>query len=59
MKIIWVIKEISVKGYYRKDGSWVCPHKRTLKLKPKDVKIKINKKVYDNPEQLELPFPES
>jgi hypothetical protein len=59
MKIVWVIKEVSVKGYYRKNGSWVNPHVRTLKLKPKNIDVRISKKVYDNPEQLELPFPES
>jgi|TARA_B100000287_G_scaffold283704_1_gene267335 hypothetical protein len=56
MNILWVIKEVKVKGYYRKNGVWVGPHIRTLKVKPKTTKIKLTKTIYNNPDQLELPF---
>tara|TARA_R110002110_G_scaffold163444_1_gene363309 strand:- start:383 stop:562 length:180 start_codon:yes stop_codon:yes gene_type:complete len=59
MKIIWVIKEVSVKGYYRKGGTWVRPHIRILKVKPKNIKFKVEKYIYNNPDQLKFPFPES
>ena len=57
MTIIYIVKEVNVKGYYRKNGSWVSPHIRTLKIKPKLTKVTINKKVYKNENQLVLPFP--
>jgi len=57
MTIIYIVKEVKVKGYYRKNGSWVSPHIRTLKIKPKLTKVTINKKVYKNENQLVLPFP--
>lgn len=59
MTIIYILKEVKVKGYYRKNGSWVNSHIRTLKVKPKIKKIRVSNKVYENEKQLTLPFPEN
>ena len=59
MKIIFIVKEIKVRGYYRKSGVWVSPHIRIIKVKPtKDnIKIRFSNKSYDNPNQLKFNFP--
>ena len=49
-------KKIKIKGYRRKDGTWVSPHYRTIKIKFKIKPVKIDKTVYDDPDQLTLNF---
>ena len=56
MKVVLIVKEIKVKGYHRKNGVWVGPHIRTIKVKPQEINIKLSKIKYENPNQLELPF---
>ena len=56
MKVVLIVKEIKVKCYRRKNGVWVGPHIRTIKVKPKEFNIKLSKVRYENPDQLELPF---
>ena len=58
MTVILIIKEVKVKGYYRKSGSWVTPHIRTIKVKPKNITsyTTFYKKKYNNPHQLEFNF---
>ena len=41
-------KKIKINGYRRRDGTWVTPHYRTIKIKFKMVKVKLDKTVYDN-----------
>mgnify|MGYP003111113102 FL=1 len=47
-------KKIKIKGYRRKDGTWVSSHYRTIKTKFKIKPINLDKTVYDNPDQLSL-----
>ena len=56
MKVVLIVKEIKVKGYHRKNGVWVGPHIRTIKVKPQEINIKLSKIKYENPNQLEFPF---
>ena len=58
MKVILIVKEIKVRGHRRKNGSWVTPHIRIIKVKPKNKNnyITLYKKKYNNPDQLEFNF---
>lgn len=58
MKVVLIVKEIKVKGYYRKNGSWVSPHIRILRVTPKNQNVTnvYPTKKYNNPHQLEFNF---
>jgi|TARA_R110002012_G_scaffold289579_1_gene482710 uncharacterized Zn ribbon protein len=58
MKVVLIVKEIKVKGYYRKNGTWVGPHVRKIQITPKDNKSisTYYRKNYTNPDQLKFDF---
>tara|TARA_B100000287_G_C20293075_1_gene646723 strand:- start:252 stop:407 length:156 start_codon:yes stop_codon:yes gene_type:complete len=49
-------KKIKIKGYYRKDGTWVSSHYRNITPSKKIKTIKIKKSDSDDPNQLTFDF---
>jgi hypothetical protein len=49
-------KKIKIKGYYRKDGTWVSSHYRYISHSKKIKSIKIEKSDSDDPNQLTFDF---
>ena len=49
-------KKIKIKGYRRKDGTWVSSHYRTIKFKFKIKPVKLDTTVYEDPNQLTFDF---
>ena len=49
-------KKIKIKGYYRKDGTWVSSHYRNIEPSKKIKQLKLQKTEIDNPNQLTLDF---
>jgi hypothetical protein len=49
-------KRIKIKGYYRKDGTWVSSHYRNITPSKKIKNTKIEKTNSNDPNQLTLNF---
>lgn len=51
-----MVSRIKIKGYYRKDGTWVSPHYRKIKHKLLITKVVTKYVEYDDPNQLTINF---
>jgi|TARA_R110002020_G_scaffold208057_1_gene413708 hypothetical protein len=49
-------KKIKIKGYFRKDGTWVSSHYRNIESSKKIKHVKIQKIDIEDPNQLTLDF---
>ena len=49
-------KRIKVRGYYRKDGTWISEHYRHITPSKQIKKIRIKKSKHNDPNQLTFDF---
>ena len=51
-----MVIRVKIKGYYRKDGTWVSPHYRKINRKIKITEITTTNTESNDPNQLKINF---